>query len=124
MVRISPSILRQVEGFRHALIFDDEIATGTSVTQLIDMLSGAGIQEFTVICTHGVFSDNALQNLARNPQIKEILTTNTVPIPKANRPPNLTILSVAPIFGEAILRNYFRQSIGDLFTFSEDAAST
>jgi ribose-phosphate pyrophosphokinase len=121
MVSISPSILRQVEGYRKALIFDDEIATGSSVLSLVDMLSGAGIQEFTVICTHGVFTDNALQLIASNPQVKEILTTNTVPIPKADRPPNLFVLSVAPVFGEAILRNYFRQSIGDLFTFSEEA---
>lgn len=121
MVHISPSILRQVEGFRSALIFDDEIATGSSVLRLIDMLSGGGLQEFTIICTHGVFTDNALQQIASIPQVKEILTTNTVPIPRANRPPNLSVLSVAPVFGEAILRNYFRQSIGDLFTFSDDA---
>jgi ribose-phosphate pyrophosphokinase len=122
-VHISPSILRQVEGFRSALIFDDEIATGTSVTQLIDLLCEAGIQEFIVICTHGIFTENALQKIARIPQVKEILTTNTAPIPKAVHPPNLTVLSVAPIFGEAILRNYFRQSIGDLFTYSDDGGS-
>jgi ribose-phosphate pyrophosphokinase len=119
-VVISRSVLRQVEGYRHALIFDDEIATGTSVMELTDLLLEGGIEEIAVICTHGVFTCNALENLANIKQIKEIVTTNTVPIPKEERPPMLTILSVAPVFGEAIYRNYNRQSIGDLFTFSED----
>ncbi len=119
-VRINPSIVRQVEGYRRALIYDDEIATGSSMLELSQILVDAGIQEISLICTHGVFSVNALSNIARVPQIKHIITTNTVPICQTNRPPGLTILSVASIFGEAILRNYARQSIGNLFSFSED----
>jgi ribose-phosphate pyrophosphokinase len=119
-VEMSNSILRQVEGYRHALIFDDEIATGSTVINLIDILHTAGIEEIALICTHGVFTGDCLQKLAAIPLVTEIVTTNTVPIPVENRPPHLTILSVGDIFGEAILRNYSRQSIGDLFSFSED----
>jgi len=54
------------------------------------------------------------------PQIQEIVTTDTVPIPVEKRTPKLIILSAAPIFGDAIWRNSTRQPIGDLFTFSED----
>jgi ribose-phosphate pyrophosphokinase len=119
-VEISSTVLRQVEGYRQAIIYDDEIATGTSVIELAKLLIDGGIQEIAMICTHGVFTHNALSKLSRIPEIIEIVTTNTVPIPKQVRPPHLTILSVGPIFGEAILRNYSRQSIGDLFPFGDE----
>lgn len=122
-VVISPSILRQVEGYQQALIYDDEIATGSSVIELSNMLVKGGIQKISIICTHGVFTGNALRNLALLPEVEEIITSNTVPIPKSNRPDNLTVLSVGPIFGEAILRNYSHQSIGDLYSFSEEPAA-
>ncbi|HEX9924392.1 MAG TPA: hypothetical protein VGD99_17175, partial [Anaerolineae bacterium] len=54
------------------------------------------------------------------PEIKEIVTTDTVFVPPEKRLPKLHIVSVAPIFGEAIRRNYMRQSIGNLFAFGEN----
>jgi len=54
------------------------------------------------------------------PEITHIITTDTVPIPLDKRPPNLTILSVAPLIADAIWRNYTRQSIGPLFDFGEE----
>ncbi len=119
-VVVGGTIVRQVQGFRRALVYDDEIATGTTVITLCKLLVDAGLKEIGVICTHGVFARDALQQLAAISQISEIVTTDTVPIPSAKRPPNLKILSVAPIFGEAIWRNFTRQSIGDLFSFSQD----
>jgi len=111
---------KQVRGFHRALIYDDEIATGGSVAELCRVLVESGIQEIAVICTHGLFVDRALERLSAIPQITEIVTTDTVPLPPENRLPNMTILSVAPVFGEAIRRNCLRQSIGDLFAFGED----
>jgi ribose-phosphate pyrophosphokinase len=73
-----------------------------------------------VSCTHGVFAGPAFERLASVPQITEIVTTDTVNIPEEKRPKNLHILSVAPIFGDAIRRNYFRMSIGGLFDFGQD----
>ena len=73
-----------------------------------------------VICTHGLFTSNALERLAAVPQITEIVTTNTVPIPLEKRRPCLKVISIAPVFGEAIWRNYTRQSIADLYTFGDE----
>lgn len=123
-VKIGSTILRQVEGFRRALIYDDEIATGSSVIEMTNMLLSVGIQEIALICTHGVFTNNALARLSSIPQITQIVTTNTVPIPLNIQPPHLTILSVGSVFGEAIKRNYLRQSIGDLFPFGDEPTST
>jgi ribose-phosphate pyrophosphokinase len=121
-VVINELLGRQVEGFEHAIIYDDEIATGGSVYELSHILVKSGITQITVICTHGLFLGHALERLSSIPQICRIITTDTVPIPPEKRLPNMTILSVAPVFGEAIRRNYFRQSLGDLFTFGEDIA--
>ena len=118
-VRIS-IVGRPVTGYRRALIYDDEIATGGSVIELCRILVEQGIQEIWVSCTHGVFTGKAFDQLAAVPQITEIVTTDTVHIPPEKRPSNLKILSVAEIFGEAIRCNYFRQSIGSLFAFGRD----
>jgi ribose-phosphate pyrophosphokinase len=122
-VEIGGLVGKQVKGFRRALIYDDEIATGGSVAQLSQLLIETGIEEIVVIVTHGLFVGHALPRLTAIPQIKEIVTTDTVPQPES-LPPIMTVLSVAPIFGEAIRRNCTRQSIGDLFTFGGDAAET
>jgi ribose-phosphate pyrophosphokinase len=119
-VHISGIIGHQVQGFRRALIYDDEIATGGSALEMSSLLIEHGIQEMWVTCTHGVFVRGGLERLAMVPQIIEIVTTDTVHIPIEKRPPKLRVLSVASVFGEAIRRNYLRQSIGDLFVFGDD----
>lgn len=112
-------IPRLVNGYYRVIIYDDEIATGTTVRELCALLVSCGVQEIFIVCTHGLFTGDALERLLAYPQVQEIVTTDTVPIPPEKRDPKLTILSVAPIFGEAIWRNSTRQTIGDLFTFSE-----
>ena len=69
------------------------------------------------MCSHGVFVKGGLERLAAMPQIKEIVTTDTVAIPPEKRHPKLVVISVARVFGEAIRRNSSRESIGDLFVF-------
>jgi ribose-phosphate pyrophosphokinase len=103
-----------------ALVFDDEIATGGSVIELSRHLIKQGIKEIWVTCTHGVFVRDGLEKLAAVPEIKEIVTTDTVYIPPEKRNPKLTVLSVAEIFGEAIRYNYLKRSIGDLFVYGDE----
>jgi ribose-phosphate pyrophosphokinase len=119
-VKMGELLGKQVQGFRRAIIYDDEIATGGSVIALSDLLIKNGVEEIAAVCTHGVFTEGALERLTAIPQITEIVTTNTVPIPPEKRVPHMTVLSVASIFGEAIRRNYWRESIGGLFSFWED----
>jgi ribose-phosphate pyrophosphokinase len=119
-VRMGALIGKQVQGFRRAVVFDDEIATGGSVVALSNVLAKNGVQDIVAVCTHGIFSDGAIERLSSVPQITEIVTTDTVPIPPEKRRPNMTVLSVAPLFGEAIRRNYCRESIGSLFSAWED----
>ncbi len=117
-VRIT-GIVGEFRGRRRALIYDDEIATGGSVAELCVHLSKPGIKEIWVACTHGVFVRGGLGKIARIREVAEIVTTDTVPqADRRNR--KLKVLTVAPVFGEAIRRSYLRQSIGNLFAFWEE----
>jgi ribose-phosphate pyrophosphokinase len=119
-VQISGLVGKPIQGHRRAIIYDDEIATGGSIAGISNVLIEQGVQEIWVACTHGVFVHGGLERLVAIPQITEIVTTDTVYIPPEKRHPKLTVLSVAPVFGEAISRNYLRQSISDLFVYGED----
>jgi ribose-phosphate pyrophosphokinase len=118
-VQISGLVGRPVQGFRRAIIYDDEIATGGSIIGISKVLIEQGIQEIWVACTHGVFVHGGLERLVAVPQITEIATTDTVYIPPEKRHPKLTVLSVAQVFADAITRNYQRESISDLFVYGE-----
>jgi len=120
-VRISGIVGQPLQGFKRALIYDDEVATGGSILEMSRLLVEQGLEEIWVACTHGVFVRHGLERIAALPQVTEIVTTDTVQIPVERRHPKLRVLSVASIFGEAIRRNYQRESIGDLFVFGEEA---
>jgi ribose-phosphate pyrophosphokinase len=116
-------LMGDLGGRKRAILYDDEIASGTSVIETVKLLAGHGFEQVWAVCTHGVFAGDALERLSALPQVYQIVTTDTVPIAPERRVPKLRVLSVAPLFAEAIRRNYFRQSIGDLFTFWEDFRS-
>ena len=118
-VRINALVGNRVRGHKCALIYDDEISTGGSIEELTRMLINEGIEEMLVICTHGVFTRGGLKRLADIPQISEIITTDTIYTPPEKRHAKLKILSVAPIFADAIRHNFNRESIGDLFVYGE-----
>ena len=118
-VRFRGVVGEQVHGYRRALVYDDEIATGGTALELAELLIGEGIEEIWLACTHGVFVRGGLEKIAEVPEITEIVTTDTVNIPDRERHPKLRVISVAPVFGQAIRQNYLRQSIGDLFVYGE-----
>jgi ribose-phosphate pyrophosphokinase len=119
-VKISGIMGDQCHDCHTALIYDDEIATGGSMVELIQHLVDDGIRRVFAVCTHGVFVRQALERLSQIPEVQEIVTTDTVAIEDPARFPKLRRLSVAHIFGEAIRRNFNRQSIGDLFVYGSD----
>jgi ribose-phosphate pyrophosphokinase len=110
----------QVRGHKRALIYDDEISTGGSIYELSRMLIAEGVEEILIVCTHGVFTRGGLERLAGVAEISEIITTDTVYILPAKRHPKLKILSVAPVFADAIRHNLQRESLKELFVFGDD----
>lgn len=116
-VHISGFIGAQLQGMTRALIYDDEIATGGSMLELARILVQDGIQEIQLVCTHGLFSNNAVEKLGAMPEIKGIVTTDTIYHPPSMMHPKLHVVSVAHLFADAIRQNYLGESIGDLFVY-------
>ena len=82
--------------------------------ETVKLLRARGVTGVTVATTHGIFSGKAIERL-RSLDLHEIITTNTVPIPAAKRLPNMSVLSVAPVFGEAIRRINTGESVSAIF---------
>ncbi|MGH3276689.1 MAG: ribose-phosphate diphosphokinase [Streptosporangiaceae bacterium] len=103
---------------RDVVVLDDEIAKGSTVLELLDRLREQKVRSIRVACTHGLFSDNALARLSAQPDVAEIVCTNTVPIPLEKRTSKLNVLSIAPALAEAIRRIHSGESVSVLFGYS------
>lgn len=116
-VVISGMIGAQVRGMSKALVYDDEIATGGSMLEVARILVQEGIEEIQLVCTHGLFTHNALERLGAVPEISGIVTTDTIYHPPSMLHPKLHVVSVAHVFAEAIRRNFLGESISELFVY-------
>lgn len=103
---------------KDVIILDDEIANGGTVIEILARLREHSIGRISLACTHGLFSGPAIERLRAQPDIVEIITTNTVPIPPEKRLPNMTVLSIAPLLAEAIRRIHNGESVSSLFVNS------
>lgn len=99
---------------KNVIIVDDEIATGGSIQNTVQIVKENGARDVYVSCSHPVFAPPAIERLRALP-VKEIVTTNTLPIPPEKMLPNLKILSVGPLLGEVIRRVHEGRSVGELF---------
>jgi ribose-phosphate pyrophosphokinase len=102
-----------VEG-KVALMFDDMISTAGSICGAADLVKSKGAREIHVAATHGVFAGKAIERLAVSP-IDSIVITDSIPLPKEKMLPNIVVLSVAGILGEAIKRIHRHESISAIF---------
>ena len=100
---------------QRAIIIDDEIDTGATIFNTVRILQERGVNEIYVGCTHAVLSGSAAEKLA-NSGIVKLITTDTVPLrPSAATTGKIEVLTVAPLFAEAIRRIHDGESVGALF---------
>jgi ribose-phosphate pyrophosphokinase len=118
--RISPTETKQanligasVEG-KVAIIFDDMISTATSVVGAAHVAKNHGARDVYVCATHGVLCGKAIENL-RSAPIKEIVITDSIPLPPEKQLPNVRVLSVSRLLAEAIKNIHFNESVSKLF---------
>jgi ribose-phosphate pyrophosphokinase len=118
--RISPTEVRQanligspLEG-KTAAIFDDMISTASSVVGAADVARRHGVRALYACATHAVFAGPAVETLRAAP-IREIVVTDSIPLPDWKRLPNVRVLSVAPLLADAIKRIHFNESVSKLF---------
>ena len=106
-------VIGDVKGKR-AIIFDDEIASGGSMIEVIEALTRLGVREIQACAVHGVLSGRATERL-RNSPLTKLVVTDTVFIPEAKKFPKLEVISVAELFAKAILYTHEGRSISGLY---------
>ena len=107
------NVIGEVEGM-HALTVDDEIDTAGSLVGAVAALQERGAKEVYACCTHPVFSGPAIQRIKSCP-VKEVVVTDTIPLAGEKKLEKITVLSMAPLLGEAIRRIHTGLSVGALF---------
>lgn len=106
-------VIGEVEG-RNVLILDDEIDSGGTIVAAVNALREHGCGDVIVSAYHAILSGPAVERL-QAANVREIVVTDSLPIPEEKRLPNMTIIPVAAQFGDAIGRIHSGQSVGALF---------
>ena len=99
---------------KNCIIIDDIVDTAGSLVEGAKALEEFGAKSVTAAVTHAVLTDPASERIA-NSNIKELIVTNTIPLPENCNLPNITQLSVASLLGEAIMRIFHEVSVSNLF---------
>jgi ribose-phosphate pyrophosphokinase len=97
-----------------ALVVDEEIDTAGSLVGVVDSLFDSGATEVYACSTHPIFSGPAIKRITEC-RVKEVVVTDTVPVPPQKRIDKVTVLPIAPLLGEAIRRIHTGQSVGAMF---------
>ncbi|WP_197318679.1 ribose-phosphate diphosphokinase [Saccharomonospora sp. NB11] len=110
---VANRVVGDVKG-KLCVLIDDMIDTGGTITKAADALVAEGAADVVIASTHGILSDPATERLAKAP-VKEVVVTNTLPIPEEKRFPTLTVLSIAPLLARAIQEVFEDGSVTSLF---------
>ena len=98
------NVIGDVKG-KTAFLVDDIIDTAGSITEATKILLKFGAKEVYALATHGILSNPAIERIAKS-QIKEVIVTNTINIPKEKRIGKLKVISIAPLLAETIKRTH------------------
>lgn len=110
---VANRVVGDVEG-RTCVLVDDLIDTAGTIVEAVRVVKAAGAEDVIVVATHGVLSDPAAERLA-GCGAREVVITDTLPIPEEHHFANLTVLSIAPILARAIREVFDDGSVTSLF---------
>ena len=114
---VATSIIGDVKG-KTALIFDDEVSTAGTLVESANILKENGAKEIYAGAAHGVLVGPAIERIKNSP-IKELVVTNTIPIEPEKQIDKIKVVSIAPLFAEAIKRINESKPLGDLFEYDK-----
>lgn len=100
---------------RNVLLVDDLISTGGSLVEAAQALKKEGALDVYAAVVHPVLAEPAMKRI-QSSVLKELVVTNSIPIPEAKRIPQIRILSVAGLLADAILRIHSNESVSSLFS--------
>jgi len=107
------NLIGDVDG-KHCIIIDDEIATAGTLVEAARFLKKNGAKSVSAAATHGILSGPAVERLANCDAIGDLVVTDSVPT-DGKKIPQMKVLSVASLFGEAIRRIHYGESLSALF---------
>lgn len=107
------NIIGDIKG-KTCILIDDMIDTAGTITNGANALMKMGANEVYACCTHSVLSGPAIERINES-VIKELIMLNTIDLPATKSSPKFRVLSVAPVFAEAIKRIYEEMSVSKLF---------
>lgn len=107
-------ILGDIKG-KNVVLVDDIIATGSSMMEAVEEIKKRGAHDVYAAVSHGVLSGDALQRIKNTKALKEVVITNSIPLPEPKKNPKIKVLSIAPLLAEAIKRIHEEKSISCLF---------
>ena len=106
-------VIGEVAG-RDAVLVDDFVISGGTLIEAAEQLLARGARSVIAAVSHGVFAEGSMQRLDASP-IRRLITTDTIETQPVTLSPKVTVVSVAPLFAEAIRRIHQRESISVLF---------
>jgi ribose-phosphate pyrophosphokinase len=107
------AVVGQVQG-RRCVLIDDIIDTAGTMAEGARALQAEGAAEIYIAATHAVLSGKAVQKLEESP-VRQVVVTNTLPIPDEKRIERLTVLSIAPIVASALQAVFEDESVSEIF---------
>jgi ribose-phosphate pyrophosphokinase len=108
------NLIGDVEG-RHVLIVDDEIDTGGTIMSAAEIALDRGATDVTAACVHPILSGRAVERICDSAFVKELVVTDSIPLPPPKQHDKITVLPLAQLLGEAITRINSGRSVGELF---------
>jgi ribose-phosphate pyrophosphokinase len=112
-VAVAQEVVGAVEN-RTCVLIDDMIDTGGTLTSAAELLVARGAASVIIAATHGLLSGPAVDRL-KNAPVREVVVTNTLPIPDDKHFDSLTVLSIAPIVAEALDAVFCDTSVSEIF---------
>jgi len=103
----------EVEG-KDCVVVEDIISTGGTIVEVARALKRNGAGQVIIACSHPVLTPGAVERLRAAP-VDEVVVTNSIPVPAERQGPPITVLSVAPLLAEAIVRVHENRSVSELF---------
>lgn len=107
------TVIGEVAGKR-AVLIDDMIDTAGTIVEAADVLKQHRVKEVYACATHPVISGPAIERLKKS-VIKEVVVTDTIPLPKEKQIPKIKVLSISSLFAQAMLNVYENKTVSALF---------
>jgi ribose-phosphate pyrophosphokinase len=107
------NVIGDIEG-KNAILIDDIVDTAGTITKAAEVLKNFGAKKVYACATHAILSGPAVERI-QNSVIEKFVVTDTVPLTEDKRIDKVEVVSVAPLFAEAINRIYKNESVSKLF---------